>query len=105
MWLEAALAEASMRRRTYANVGHHLGKHFEDFFNEDESPEMEILDVEEEDVAHPTRTLRRLFTSEGHPDGALVDAIPPRRRRAVLEGMRCEAGGDDCRDCTRRYNR
>ena len=103
MWLEVALAEAAMRRRTFAEVGHQ--KHIEDFFDGDGSREMETLDVGEEDLARPTRTLRQNFASERRPDGALVESIPPRRRRAVLEGMRCEAGGDACRECRKRYNR
>lgn len=101
-WLKMAFLEASARRRTYTDVGHHLGKHIEDF----ESDEERVLD-ENTDAAlgRPTAALRRIFASERHSKADLVDVIPPKRRRQVLEGMLCEVGGADCRDCERWHNR
>ncbi len=53
-WLKAALAEASLRGRTYTDVGHHLGKHLEAF------------EVEEERVLRPTAALRSAATLPLH---------------------------------------
>ena len=103
-WLKAALADARLGRRTYADVGHHLAKHHEDFFDED-GPPVRLADLSAEDFEHPTRTLRRLFASEEHPQADLVDLIPMKRRRAVLEGMACEEGIRVCGPCERWSNR
>ena len=88
-WLKYALMEASTGRRTYADVGFHLGKHCQAFGIDAQ----EILDVEDDGLDQPSAILRRLFASEDHPKADLVDYIPRRRRRDVLKGMLCEVGG------------
>ncbi len=88
-WLKYALMDASTGRRTYADVGFHLGKHCQAFGIDPQ----DILDVEDDGLDQPSATLRRLFANEDHPKGDLVDYIPRRQRRDVLMGMLCEVGG------------
>ncbi len=102
-WFKAALVEAARRRRSYNDVGHHLAKHLDDFFPE-EDPEIRPEDVTDADMRHPTRTLRRIFASTEHPKADLVDAIPKKRRLAVLEGMLCEDGFGECPACMKYRN-
>ena len=105
MGLATALAEAARRRRTYADVGHHLAQHIEHVFDADDVREMATLDVGEEELARPTRTVRQIVASERHPDGTRGESIPPGRRRTLRDGMRGEAGGDECSEGRRRYTR
>lgn len=89
-WLKYALLEAKAGKRTYLDVGYHLGKHVGDF----DVDEQAVLDeVDDESFARPTAALRRIFANEGHPRGELVDWVPRRRRRDVLKGMLCQVGG------------
>ena len=103
-WCKAALTEAAVGRRTYGEFGHHLAKHLDDFFDDGIAP-LRAGDLADADFAHPTRTLRRLFTSDLHPEADLVDLIPRQRRRAVLAGMACEDGAHECPLCSRASNR
>ena len=103
-WCKAALVEAATGRRTYAAIGHHLAKHLDDFFDDGIAP-LRAGDLADADFAHPTRTLRRLFTSDLHPEADLVDLIPRQRRRAVLAGMACEEGVSECARCARAFTR
>ncbi len=88
-WFKAALVEARAGRRTYADIGFHLGKHLDDFGID----EQDVLDLESDELDLPTATLRRLFATEEHPEAGLVDCIPEHGRRDVLKGMMCEVSG------------
>jgi hypothetical protein len=103
-WFKASLVEAAAGRRTYADIGHHLAKHLDDFFD-DGVALLRPGDLTDADFVHPTRALRRLFASERHPEAGLVDLIPRQRRRAVLAGMACEEGVSECACCCRAFNR
>jgi len=97
-WLKAAIREASHRRRSFTDVGHHLGKHLDQFAADEQA----VLAANTQDgLGRPTAALRRIFASEAHPKADLVDYIPLKRRLQVLEGMICEIGGWECRDCGR----
>jgi hypothetical protein len=94
-WFKIQLAEASRAKRSYLDVGFHLGHYHPDQFDLDEA---ELAAVTEADLMHPTATLRRLFASEEHPEAGLVDYIPTKRRGAVLRGLVYAARGLERQD-------
>jgi transcriptional regulator with XRE-family HTH domain len=83
-FLKIHLAEAAQGKRSYLDVGYHLGYHHPDTFDLNDGA---VSAVTEEDLARPTATLRRLFASDEHPEAGLVDYIPAKRRADFLRGL------------------
>jgi hypothetical protein len=79
--------------RSYLDVGYHLGRHYLEDFCEDQAL---VSDADEDEVlSQPTRVVRRIFASEPHPRGDLVDLIPANRRREFLIGVLAGACEDE----------
>jgi len=86
-WLKIQLNKARTHEKgtTYLGVGYHLGFYHPETF---ELEEKGALDVTEEEITtSPSKTLRRLFKNEEHPNADFVDCIPPKRRQDFLRGL------------------
>ncbi len=90
------LAEASKGKRSYLEVGWHLGHYHPEIF---ELEEKGLADVTDEEFSHPTDTLRRLFASDEQPEAGLVDYIPAKRRGDFLRGLVYGARGGTIGTC------
>lgn len=82
---DSARGSSYGRRYTYYDAGFHIGTYHVETFELDEDVILNVTERDEE--TKPTATLRRVLANEDHPNGPMVQWIPPKRRRDFLRGI------------------